>query len=92
MFNTAAAGGRGVRAAQIPASNGHATARALATLYGRLVSCEILRPDVLDRAVAPRSEGHDEVLLARTRFALGYMLPCEIRPFAPNPRAFGYSG
>ncbi|WP_249349747.1 serine hydrolase domain-containing protein [Microbispora sp. H10836] len=89
------------RAAEIPASNGHATARALATLYGRLVSCRrraaggeggILDPDVLGRAVAPRSEGRDEVLLARTRFALGYMLPCEIRPFAPNPRAFGHSG
>ncbi|MGW5260846.1 serine hydrolase domain-containing protein [Microbispora sp. NPDC004025] len=89
------------RAAEIPASNGHATARALATLYGRLVSCRrraaggtggILGPDVLGRAVAPRSEGHDKVLLARTRFALGYMLPCEIRPFAPNPRAFGHSG
>ncbi len=89
------------RAAEIPASNGHATARALATLYGRLVSCRrraagragaLLGPDVLGRAVAPRSEGRDEVLLAQTRFALGYMLPCEIRPFAPNPRAFGHSG
>ncbi|MBD3143711.1 serine hydrolase domain-containing protein [Microbispora bryophytorum] len=80
------------RAAEIPASNGHATARALATLYGRLVSGAIVGPDVLGRAVAPRSEGRDEVLRAQTRFALGYMLPCEIRPFAPNPRAFGHSG
>ncbi|GGO26930.1 esterase [Microbispora rosea subsp. aerata] len=80
------------RAAQIPASNGHATARALATLYGRLVSGEILGPGALALAVAPRSEGRDEVLLARTRFALGYMLPCEIRPYAPNPRAFGHTG
>ncbi|GAB3155233.1 serine hydrolase domain-containing protein [Microbispora hainanensis] len=80
------------RAAEIPASNGHATARALATLYGRLVSGTLLAPDVLGRAVAPRSEGHDEVLRAQTRFALGYMLPCEIRPFAPNPRAFGHTG
>ncbi|WP_208762252.1 serine hydrolase domain-containing protein [Microbispora bryophytorum] len=80
------------RAAEIPASNGHATARALATLYGRLVSGAIVGPDVLGRAVAPRSEGRDEVLRAQTRFALGYMLPCEIRLFAPNPRAFGHSG
>ncbi|MEV7808054.1 serine hydrolase domain-containing protein [Microbispora sp. NPDC088329] len=80
------------RAAEIPASNGHATARALATLYGRLVSGAILHQEALDRTVAPRSEGHDEVLLAQTRFALGYMLPCEIRPYAPNPRAFGHSG
>ncbi|WP_169949341.1 serine hydrolase domain-containing protein [Microbispora sp. H11081] len=80
------------RAAEIPASNGHATARALATLYDRLVSGAIVGPDVLDRAVAPRSEGRDEVLLAGTRFALGFMLPCEIRPYAPNPRAFGHSG
>lgn len=80
------------RAAEIPASNGHATARALATLYGRLVSGEILDADVLGRAVAARSKGRDEVLLAGTRFGLGYMLPCEIRPYAPNPRAFGHSG
>ncbi|MEU7884380.1 serine hydrolase domain-containing protein [Microbispora bryophytorum] len=80
------------RAAEIPASNGHATARALATLYGRLVSGAIVGPDVLGRAVAPRSEGRDEVPRGQTRFALGYMPPCEIRPFAPNPRAFGHSG
>lgn len=80
------------RAAEIPAANGHATARALATLYGRLVAGELLHPDVLGRAVASRSEGRDEVLLAETRFALGYMLPSEIRRFALNPRAFGHSG
>ncbi|WP_182874367.1 serine hydrolase domain-containing protein [Microbispora sp. H10670] len=80
------------RSAEIPASNGHANARALATLYGRLVCGELLHPDVLGRAVEPRSEGRDEVLLAGTRFALGYMLPGEIRPFAPDPRAFGHSG
>ncbi|WP_198167458.1 serine hydrolase domain-containing protein [Microbispora sp. ATCC PTA-5024] len=80
------------RAAEIPAANGHASARALATLYGRLLAGEILDAPVLARAVEPRSEGPDEVLLSPTRFGLGYMLSNETRPLAPNPRAFGHSG
>ncbi|MBP2336672.1 CubicO group peptidase (beta-lactamase class C family) [Saccharothrix coeruleofusca] len=78
------------RRAQIPAVNGHATARALAALHGGLA--DLLGSDVLARATAPRSDGPDEVLGGRTRFGLGYMLPNEVRPFAPNPRAFGHTG
>ncbi|GAA0363544.1 hypothetical protein GCM10009530_11510 [Microbispora corallina] len=40
-----------------------APARALATPYGRLLTGEILDAPVLARAVEPRSEGPDEVLL-----------------------------
>lgn len=78
------------RRAQIPAVNGHATARALAALHGGLA--DLLGPEVLARATAPRSDGPDEVLGGRTRFGLGYMLPNEVRPFSPNPRAFGHTG
>ncbi|MEU5691751.1 serine hydrolase domain-containing protein [Actinosynnema sp. NPDC020468] len=78
------------RQAEIPAANGHATARALAALYGRIG--ELLPADVLDRAAAPHSDGVDEVLGGRTRFGLGYMLPNELRPYSPNPRAFGHTG
>jgi CubicO group peptidase (beta-lactamase class C family) len=67
--------------AQIPAVNGHATARALATMYDNA------RP-----ATTAYSEGPDRVLFGNTRFGLGYMLPNEVRPFSPNPRAFGHTG
>ncbi|MCT9931212.1 beta-lactamase family protein [Planotetraspora sp. A-T 1434] len=68
------------------------SARALATLYGGLLSGEIVGREALDRYTEVWSEGDDEVLLGRTRFGLGYMLPNEMRPFAPSPRAFGHSG
>jgi CubicO group peptidase (beta-lactamase class C family) len=69
------------RDAQIPAVNGHATARALATMYDNA------RP-----AITAYSEGPDQVLFGNTRFGLGYMLPNEVRPFSPNPRAYGHTG
>ncbi|MFI6513160.1 serine hydrolase domain-containing protein [Streptosporangium sp. NPDC050855] len=80
------------RAAQIPAANGHASARALATLYGALLSGDLLDPGTLERATTAHSDGFDEVLRGRTRFGLGYMLPNEVRPFAPRAEAFGHSG
>ncbi|GLZ33752.1 esterase [Lentzea sp. NBRC 105346] len=78
------------RRAQIPAANGHATARALAELYGRMDG--LLSPGVLAEAIRPHSEGHDEILEGNTRFGLGYMLPNELRAFSPNARAFGHPG
>ncbi|MFC6092089.1 serine hydrolase domain-containing protein [Saccharothrix lopnurensis] len=78
------------RAAQIPAANGHATARALADLFGRIGN--LLTPTLLAEATAPHSDGHDEVLAGPTRFGLGYMLPSGLRPYSPNPRAFGHTG
>ncbi|MEU4832892.1 serine hydrolase domain-containing protein [Streptosporangium sp. NPDC023615] len=80
------------RAAQIPAANGHASARALAALYGGLLSGDLLDPETLARATTAHSDGFDEVLRGRTRFGLGYMLPNEVRPFAPRAEAFGHSG
>ncbi|TWP50805.1 beta-lactamase family protein [Lentzea tibetensis] len=70
------------RRAQIPAANGHASARALASLYGGLTGLD----------VPVRSDGHDQVMNGNTRFGLGFMLPNEVRPFSPNPRAFGHPG
>ncbi len=88
MVNTAA-----WRAAVLPASNGHASARGLARLYGALAGGGgVLTAETLARAVAPRSEGPDLVLMHPTRFGLGFMLPNPLRPFSPNARAFGHSG
>ncbi|MFD1046279.1 serine hydrolase, partial [Kibdelosporangium lantanae] len=68
------------RKARIPAVNGHATARALAAMYDDT------------RPTRAYSEGPDQVLFGNTRFGLGYMLPNEVRPFSPNPRAYGHTG
>ena len=83
------------RAAEIPASNAHANARSLARLYGSLVADgedRLLRPETIAAATAEQAHGIDEVLGLEDRFALGYMLPSPMRPFSPNPRAFGHSG
>jgi CubicO group peptidase (beta-lactamase class C family) len=89
---------RAWRAAEIPASNGHTTARALARLYGAL-ACggtleggHLLHPETIDAAITELSYGLDAFLPFPTRFALGFMLPTPERPFGPSPRAFGHPG
>ncbi|TCO53754.1 serine hydrolase domain-containing protein [Actinocrispum wychmicini] len=74
------------REARIPAANGHATARALATMYAQVLDGDHTL------ATTAHSDGPDLVLHGNTRFGLGFMLPNEVRPFAPNPTAFGHSG
>jgi CubicO group peptidase (beta-lactamase class C family) len=85
------------RRAELPASNGHASARGLGQLYAALVGIAPALPSLLSgaavaRAIAPRSEGPDRVLVHESRFALGFMLPSPLRPFSPNRRAFGHGG
>lgn len=94
---------RGARAAEIPAANGMANARALAGMYaplacgGTLGGLEIVDRATLDRMSATESEGEDRVLLMPTRFALGFMKTMDNHPFdsailGPSPRAFGHVG
>ncbi|MCP3802427.1 beta-lactamase family protein [Allokutzneria sp. A3M-2-11 16] len=73
--------------AEVPAANGHATARGLAELYARTITKSFVR-----QAIAPVSDGPDEVLLGHSRFASGYMLPSPMRPFSPGANAFGHPG
>ncbi len=89
---------RGWRAAEIPAANGHATARALARVYGgaanggELDGIHVSAPETLDTAIVEQSNGPDAVLQMPTRFGLGFMLTSEFLPLGPNPRAFGHPG
>jgi CubicO group peptidase (beta-lactamase class C family) len=94
---------RAARAAEIPAANGIATARALAGLYAPLAEpARTPRLAAIDTAAVERmsrveSEGPDRVLLLPTRFALGFMKSMDNRPgdcarFGPNPQAFGHVG
>jgi len=95
---------RAVRAAEIPAANGMATARGLAGMYaplangGSLGDVELVDRDTLDAMSRVESQGLDRVLLLPTRFALGFMKTMDNRPdgdsarLGPNERAFGHVG
>ena len=90
---------RAWRAAEIPAAGGHGDAASLARIYGALAQggaidgVRILRPETIERARAPLSEGVDLVLQMPTRVGAGFFLPRpEDAEWAPNPRAFGHGG
>jgi len=82
---------RAWRAAEIPSANGHATARAVAQIYGAL-GRGLLAPETVERARAEQSAGTDFVLGRPSRFGLGFQLTQPERPLGPNPRSFGHFG
>jgi CubicO group peptidase (beta-lactamase class C family) len=90
MWNT-----RALHAAEMPSSNGIATARALARIYGALVSdvdgVRLLRPETVAAAREVVSDGPDAVLGLPTRFGAGFMLPPAVS-LAARPTAFGHPG
>jgi CubicO group peptidase (beta-lactamase class C family) len=90
---------RAWRAAEIPAANGHGTARGLAQVYGALATdgaldgVAVLSPTQIERANSEQSNGLDAVLAPLpSRFGLGFMMTQPMIPFGPNPRAFGHPG
>lgn len=60
------------RAAEVPAINGHGTARAVAGFYAALATGEILGPDLLAEATAPVSRGVDRVIGTENAWGLGF--------------------
>jgi CubicO group peptidase (beta-lactamase class C family) len=86
------------RGAEIPAANGHATARALATLYGALATggelngYRVLTPASIKRAYTEQANGPDLVLGVNSRWGLGFALNQPAAPIGPNPRTFGHPG
>ena len=87
--------------AELPAVNGHATARAIARIYGALAcggtldGVRVLTGDAIAAASAEHSHGNDAVLAVPTRFGLGFMLSqpaLSDASFGPNPGAFGHPG
>ncbi len=89
---------RAWRAAEVPAANGHATARDLARLYGALASGgkldgrQVLTPESIKRAYAEQAVGPDAVLGQKTRWGLGFALTQPETPLGPNPHTFGHPG
>jgi CubicO group peptidase (beta-lactamase class C family) len=94
---------RAWRAAEIPAANGHGTARALARIYGALArggeidGTRILKPETIARATQEEAAGPERLFCGAVpmRFGLGFVLSDESHRYArlsPNPRAFGHAG
>jgi CubicO group peptidase (beta-lactamase class C family) len=89
---------RAWRGAEIPAANGHTTARALARLYGALArggevdGVRVLSPEAIRRCHTEESHGIDEVLMVPTRFSTGFMLTQAHDPWGPNAHPFGHPG
>ena len=94
---------RTLHAAEVPAANGIATARALAGMYtplacgGRLGGVELVDHDTMQAMATVESDGDDRILLIPTRFASGFMKSIDNRSgdsaiLGPNPDAFGHAG
>lgn len=88
------------RSAEIPAANGHASARGVAGVYralaagGTIDGVKILSKEGVARCREQQSSGPDRVLQLTTRFGLGFMMsqPIDGGRFGPNPEAFGHPG
>ncbi|MGQ4432824.1 MULTISPECIES: serine hydrolase domain-containing protein [unclassified Streptomyces] len=90
------------RAAEIPAANGHGTARAVAALYGVLAGRgtydghRILSPAAAERVREGQGSCRDLVLGAgfahETEVGLGLWLSGPNGSYGPNPKAFGHDG
>ncbi|MFF1736059.1 serine hydrolase domain-containing protein [Streptomyces sp. NPDC058247] len=90
------------RAAEIPAANGHGTARAVAALYGivagrgRSGDQQILSPEGAERIREGQGSCRDLVLGAgfthETELGLGLWLSGPNGSYGPNPRAVGHDG
>ena len=98
-FNPSTISGMGIvetpmwRQAEVPSTNLHATAKAVATVYA-----DLLRPDglvsaeLLAEATRTQVDGDDLVLAKRSRFGLGFQLHQDERPIGVSPDSFGHYG
>ena len=86
------------RAAEIPAANGHTTARSLAKLYGTLArggeleGVRVMSKEQVAQCSREQSNGPDELLMINTRFSLGFMMSQPGASLGPNPKSFGHPG
>ena len=81
------------RRAEVPSTNGHATARGVALVYAALLEPgRLLSPELLAEAVSPQSQGYCPILHEDVTFGLGFKPTVPRRPFGPNPHSFGHFG
>ncbi|MDP3867273.1 serine hydrolase domain-containing protein [Phenylobacterium sp.] len=95
------AGGRGQaewRRTEIPSANGHATALALARLFGALTDDGwldgevILSPALIAEASRERIGGQDLVLPFEMSWGAGFMRNAPVKVWGPGEQTFGHSG
>ncbi|MEB2343942.1 MAG: serine hydrolase [Deltaproteobacteria bacterium] len=91
--------GRAWRGAEIPAANGHGSARGIARVYTALANggaaggVRVLSPGQIERARAEQRSGPDLVIpLLPTRYGLGFQLGTEAEPIGTAPGGFGHAG
>ncbi|MEU5275566.1 serine hydrolase domain-containing protein [Streptomyces asoensis] len=102
LAGAAEANSPGWRAAEIPAANGHGTARAVASLYGIFAGRgtygghRVLSAEAAERVREGQGACRDLVLGAgfahETEIGLGLWLSGPNGSYGPNPRAFGHDG
>ena len=84
-----------VHAAEVPAANGITNARSLSRLYaacvGEVDGMRLLSAETVKQATVAECDGPDRVLLAPSKFGLGFMLPSAFSPVG-GPSSFGHYG
>jgi CubicO group peptidase (beta-lactamase class C family) len=81
------------RSAQVPSTNTHATASALAAWYQALLEPDtLLSSELLSEATKPQSSGVCPVLGEETTFGLGFKPTSPRRPFGSHGTSFGHFG
>jgi CubicO group peptidase (beta-lactamase class C family) len=85
---------RAWRAAEIPGANGHADARALASIYGNLVARKspLIAPATLKEASRCRFNGVDSCFETPTAYGAGFRLFDETYGTKASTGTFGHSG
>ncbi len=81
------------RAAEVPSTNGHGSARGVARLYAALLQPgRLLSAQLLTEATSAQSVGYCPILHEEVTFGLGFKPTVPRRPFGPNPGSFGHFG
>ena len=82
----------GWRQAEIPSTNGHASARGVAAFYRGVLEAHVLSERVLAEATRPQSSGWCPTLGQDVTFGLGFQPWTENRPLGRTPGGFGHFG
>jgi CubicO group peptidase (beta-lactamase class C family) len=86
------------RQAEVPSTNGHGNARAIARIYaalanhGEIDGVRILSRDAVQTARTEQVNGPDLINQRPSRFGIGFQLTQPERPLGPNSGAFGHFG
>jgi CubicO group peptidase (beta-lactamase class C family) len=83
--------------AEVPSTNGQATARGVARLYDALLrggpdGARLVGTGLLREATQVHADGQDRILGRPSRFGLGFQLPMPERKLGPSEAAFGHYG